>query len=764
VATSLDPLLSEAERQAVAGDVEAAEQSCARALQRTPDSLPALRLRAVLAARSGDASRAIAACEAVLRYHPDDVVALGNLGPLRFVQGDTAAAIVLLERAVRAQPQVPQLHANLAGALALLGRLPEALASYDAAVRLGPLPALTHLHRGVVLERLGDLLGAVAAYRTAHRLDPALDDARNRLAQGLLRCGLGRIRDGDFGAAVAALAEAVSVAPGSADARGELARALMKGGQFPLAVAEFGRALSLAPDRDTLWYNLGVTWLDMGDPGKALEAFSQARRRKPRELEYLRAMATAALLDRRPVEAVSHAREAHALDPEHPGVIAVLAWAQQSACDWRDWPTLIEAVRRIAATHPESLSPIALLPLLDDPQAQHSCARGHAATLRGAPAGSQRLDVPRQPGPLRIAYVSSDFGEHPVGLSIVEVIERHDRSRVRPIGVSLRMQRDSPLHGRLRRSFAEVHDVAGLPDRDVAALLRSLDVDIAVDLNGYSERGRPLLFAAGAARVQVGYLGYPGTLGAPWLDYLIADPVVVPDDALGHYSERVVRLPVCFFPSDTTQRIAAPPTREQAGLPADAVVLACMTQLQRLLPETFAVWLRILRAEPATVLWLSAGPEVATTLREQARAAGVAPERLCFAQRLESRADYLGRLSLADLFLDVFPYGGHSTVRDAIYSGVPVLVRAGRSFPSRVAASLLQAAGMADWIVDDWEGYEARARECIADPGVLLRARAQLSARDALPLFNMRRLTAELEAAYDWMLEDRATAAAPRAR
>ena len=740
---SADTVLARAQAALAAGNPALARQICDAALAGQP-ATDALKLRASLLLRAGDTEGAIADFRSWLQIHPDDTMALGNLGPLLCARGEMQQAVSVLERAVALEPGSAPLRANLGGALALAGRPADAVRAYESALALEPRYALAHERLGATHEALGAAEQALAAYRTALSLDP-----RRKFAQlGLARILLAR---GDVAAALVPLEAAIGLDPADVDLRGDLVRGLIQCGDNRRAIEQLREALALDPAREDLWLALGQAWSNLGHRPNAISAYRHGCRRLPDSHRLHAAIANLLRADRQNAEALAHARRAEALAPDAPEAVTALILARQAACDWEDWDPGVALLRRTVETHGEFVHPSTLLTLTDDPTLSRRNAEAYAARLYPGPRRAPPPPDPASDRVLRVAYISSDLGPHPVGLSLAELLERHDREAVRVIGVSLRPQPDDTTTRRLRAACDEFVDAGALSDGELTARLRDLDLDVAVDLNGYTDGARPQLYAAGIARIQAGFLGYPGTLGGGLLDYLVADGIVIPPAHDPHYTERIARLPVCFFPSDSRQRVSEIPARSAAGLPEDAFVFAGLTQTTRLLPETFAVWMQLLEETPRSVLWLAAPAEVEAMLRGSASRHGVDPGRLVFTSRIADRAAYLGRLAMADLYLDVYPYGGHSTVRDAMWAGLPVLTRSGDGFPSRVAASLLSSAGLDDWIAPDWSGYLMRARRAVAEPVRLLQARAALRDwRQGAPARTIR-LARELEAAYRQM-------------
>lgn len=367
------------------------------------------------------------------------------------------------------------------------------------------------------------------------------------------------------------------------------------------------------------------------------------------------------------------------------------------------------------------------------------------------------------PGKIKIGYFSADFRDHPVTQLLVELIETHDRSSFEAIGFSFRPADESPLGKRIAQAFDRFVDTSRMSDNALKALADEIGLDIAVNLSGHTGGSRNSVFAQRIAPVQVNYLGFPGTMGAEYMDYLITDAVVCPPGSESGYSEKLARLPHCFMPHDSQQAIAdQPPSRTASGLPEKGFVFCCFNNHHKITPEVFDIWMRLLKHEPDSVLWLSDGSELLkSNLRREAKARGVQPERLVFARRVGAMAEHLARYRLADLFLDTLPYNAHTTACDALWAGVPVLTRIGQSFAGRVAASLLHAVGLPELVTDSPETYEQLASELAGDQARLMALRNKLeAAKRTAPLFDTRMLTRHMEELFS-VMHQRALAGLP---
>jgi predicted O-linked N-acetylglucosamine transferase (SPINDLY family) len=363
-----------------------------------------------------------------------------------------------------------------------------------------------------------------------------------------------------------------------------------------------------------------------------------------------------------------------------------------------------------------------------------------------------------------VAYLSADFHDHATSQLMAELFERHDRERFEVSAWSFGPETGDAMRARLRAAFEHFHDVRNVSDDEVAARLRAAEIDIAVDLKGFTDGCRPGIFARRVAPIQVNFLGYPGTTGADYMDYIIGDAEVIPEGHEVFYSEQVVRLPDSYQVNDTKRVIAGHvPTRAEAGLPASGFVFCCFNNNYKITPEVFDVWMRLLKAVPGSVLWLLEDNAAASrNLRREAQARGVDAGRLVFAGRVLP-PDHLARHRLADLFLDTLPCNAHTTASDALWAGLPVLTCRGNAFAGRVAASLLRAVGLPELVVDDLGAYETLAIRLATAPGELAGLKARLlQNRLTHPLFDIERYRRHLESAYAAMIEQHRQGKSPR--
>lgn len=533
-----------------------------------------------------------------------------------------------------------------------------------------------------------------------------------------------------------------------------LADAELEAGDLAAGEQAARRALQLRPRHPEALARLGrVAWM-AGAHGDAAQLLGEAAASAPQH-PGIALWLGHALEDAGDAEGAADAyRRAHALLPDEPYIAAQrLAW-QRRLCDWQDVDALSRQVRDAVAGGRGAVEPFAFLSEDASAAEQLACARLRAAQFSGVrPLPPTPV---RQRGPLRIGLLSNGFGAHPTGLLTVAVFEQLRQDPALDIHLfALTRDDGSPIRQRLCAA-TRLHDVAGLRHADVAARIRGEGVDVLFDLRGWGGGGVPEVLALRPAPVQVNWLAYPGTSGAPWMDVVLADDFVLPAALEAHFSERVVRLPRAFQPSDNTRVLQPAPSRAACGLPGHGVVFCCFNNSYKLNPRSMARAFQVLQGVPGSVLWLLSGPGRADArLRDAARAAGVDPARLVFMAKLP-HAQYLARYALADLFLDTHPYNAHTTASDALWAGCPVLTCPGDTFAARVAGSLNHHLGLHAMNVADDAAFITRAIALGNDPAALAQLRTQLAqARAGSSLFDMAGFAADLSRMLQQLASER---------
>lgn len=659
----------------------------------------------------------------ILGRDPRDFDALHLLGVIRQQQGRSQEAAALIGAAIQRKPASARAQSNYGLALADLGRLDEALAALDRAVVADPDFADAHSNRASVLLRLG-------------RDDEALASAGRALA----------------------------LAPNHVDGHNNRGNALQGLRRHADAVACYDRALALRPDYAAAHYNRGSALRQLGRHADAMTAFDRALALRQDYAEALFSRGDALCELGRQSEAIADYERAIALRPDHPHALNGLADVALSICDW---PRTQELAQRLAdgiASGRTVANPFTLIRLRDDPDLHR---RGAEAFIRDR-VGNTRPAL-CDPGVwrhhrIRVAYLSADYHHHATAYLIAELIELHDRDRFEVMAMSFGSDDGSDIRKRLVAAFDRFIDGRAKSDREIAALLAALKIDIAVDLKGYTRESRPDILSFRPAPIQVSWLGYPGTLGADFIDYVIADATIMPAEQTPFYAEKIVRLPDTYQVNDRKRTIAAAtPTRPEAGLPAAGIVFCCFNNSFKIMPPVFDVWMRLLAAVPGSVLWLLRdNPGAEANLRQAARARGIDVARLVFADRVPL-PDHLARHRLADLFLDTLPYNAHTTASDALWAGLPLVTCQGHAFAGRVAASLLKAAGLPELVTDTLPDYERLALRLATDAAALKAIRDKLARnRDSCALFDADRFRRAIETAYRTMWESWQHGESPR--
>lgn len=705
------------------GQFETASSVCLKGLQGDPGNVYLLYVAAAALLQQDRLQEALEKFDALLAREPDHLAGLTERSSVHMALEQYEAARADIERAIALQPQY----------------------------------ADAHLNRGILAGRLKRYDDALSAFELTLKLNPNAANAW---------LGLGNVFFDQKCAAeaLAAFDRALALAPGAGEAwlgRGNVLFDLKQSGP---ALAAYDKALSLRPSLAQAWIGRGNVLFDAGRHEEALAAYDKALALKPQSAEAAAGRGHALAGLRRPEEAITAYSEALARNGELMGLQGDRIFARMQLCDWDgiegDLDRLLQAVSAgEAVTSPFNL-------LVSDASAadQLRCAR--TWTDRRYPMQPPIWQGERYAHDrVRIGYVSADFRQHPVAYLAAGLFEAHDRNRFEVVGLSIGQDDGSEIRRRLERGFDKFIDVAKLGVDEIARHIKTEEIDVLVDLNGFTQNARPGILARRAAPVQVNYLGFPGTMGADYVDYIVADPVLVPPSHHEAFAEKLVTLPHSYLPHDDAGRAISDGRLERStfGLPDNAFVFCCFNNAYKFSPQMFASRMRILRAVEGSVLWLSqAHPSAMDNLRKHAAAAGVAPERLIFAARVTSMADHLARHRLADLFLDTLPYNAHTTASDALWVGLPVLTQIGGSFAGRVAASLLTAIDLPELIVQTSEQFENHAIELANSREKLSRIKERLARnRSSSPLFDTKLLARHLEFAFARMVERSRAGLAP---
>lgn len=598
------------------------------------------------------------------------------------------------------------------------------------------------LKSAFALHRAGQLAQAARLYGEIIRAEPAN-------AEALYLLGFLHFQSGEFGEAERLLGASLAINPNAPDALYNRAQALMKLKRGGEALLLFDRLLATNPGIAEAWHGRGMALSALARDEEAILSYGRALAIRPLP-ETLNNRANVLFGLKRFEESAADYEAILATGRDIPYARGSMVFSRLHGCDWRG---LAEQKERIAAelrAGGRVAQPGAMLAISDSPEDQRRAAEIWAASevppARHPLWAGERYSHER----IRLAYISADFCSHAVAYLIAGVMEAHDRNRFEVTAISLGSDDGSDIRQRIANACEHFIDASGRDDAEIAGLVRSRETGIAIDLMGYTGGSRMGIFASRPAPVQASFLGFPGTTGAPYIDYLIADPIVVPKDDRRHFRETIAYLPDTYLPSEFARTIAKTPSRREAGLPETGFVFCSFNNTYKLTPELFGLWMRLLRTVEGSVLWLGEGNSAsARNLKREAEDHGIDPRRLVLAPFLQAREDHLARLRLAGVFLDTLPYGGHASALDALWAGVPVLTCLGKTFAGRVAASLVSAAGIPELAASSLAEYERIALELATGEQKLSQLKTKLAAnREAAALFDTLRFTRNLEAAY----------------
>ena len=618
------------------------------------------------------------------------------------------AALRMLRKALLIDPNSANTNNNMGNILRSTGDLDAAIGHYSMATRLQPDFALAHNNLGVTHWHKGNSKAARESYAAAIQLSPDYADAHNNLGYALNK-------EGDLAGAVASYRKAVKYEPGFAEAHNNLGNALQDLGALDEAITCFQTALHLSPNRAAIHYNMGNAMQELGNRPKAVASYAFACE----------------------------------LEPDYQSARSQKLHQLSHICDW-EMIALDRSLLPSLGTTDQEVDPFNMLALEDAPE--RHLKRSRLYTANKYPQPQLPLEPPplSKPKRLRIGYFSADFQKHPSMYLMAGMLEAHDREKVEVYAYTYGPDSADEMRHRAVAAVDEFKEVRNMTDFDLARLARRDKIDIAIHVNGHTQNSRTGVFAYRAAPVQINYLGYPGTLGADFIDYIISDKRIVPDGFETFYTEKMIYLPHTYQPTDN-QRVVSDRsmTRRDMGLPDTGFVFCCFNNNYKITAAEFAIWMRLLAQVEGSVLWLlKSNPWAEQNLRRALVTAGLSQDRLVFAEKLP-QPQHLARQRLADLFLDTFKYNAHTTTSDALWIGLPVVTMMGRGFAARVAGSLLSAVEMPELITDSATAYERLALELAQNPSRLTALRQKLAdKRDTAPLFDTARYTRHLEAGY----------------
>ena len=741
--------------------------------------------RGALLHAKGQLAPAIHCYKKALALIPDSVQLLQRLGAAEAQIGRFENALTSFERCLELNPDNAAHHNNRANVLREMGRFQEALLGYEESIKLRANYPEALNNRGVVLHELGQTEEALASFSEALQKHPNNPEALNNKGRTLAACGR-------FKEALENCQAALLINPNFLDARYNCGSVLKSLGRFTEALEMFnqlllqqpnhlealneagnihrelkqyrealtlyGRALKLAPGFVKALNNQGNSFRDLKQLEQAQQCYRRALEIEPGRAEIHFNLAVVLEELGRFEQALEHYLDASRLQPDQARYLGAIQHVRMFLCDWTDFDSALANIEEALSCRRSAIDPFASLALFDRPQLHRIAAElfiGEKFTNKHSDlsgACKPTLSVAnRRP---RIGYFSSDFHNHATMHLLLDVLKYQNQERFDYYAFSFGPQTQDSWQQAARACFRDFFDVRDLSDAQVCELSRHVGIDIAVDLKGFTQDARMGVFAARAAPLQLSYLGYPGTIGAAFMDYAIVDREVVPDGSDRHFTESLIYFPGCYQPNMRDREVAKEVlSRTEHDLPEHAVVFCCFNSLHKLTPVIFEAWMTILQAVDSAVLWLLGTHELARrNLHRRAEEAGVTANRIIFANHLPVE-QHLNRIRHGDVFLDTYPYSAHTTASDALRMGVPLITLRGMSFASRVASSILKELGLTELITDSLDAYKSLAIRLGTDPQALkaLKQRVLIAAKTS-NLFDPQRYSKELEAIYEQML------------
>jgi len=655
---------------------------------------------------------AIKSWDHAIKIKPDYAEAYYNRGKaLHELQKKIEPAIESFDKAIQIKPDYAEAYNNRGNAFRDFNKLNEAIESYDKAIQIKPDYADAYYNRGNAFRDFNKLNEAIESYDKAIQIKPDYMEAYNNRGTSLK----------DFN-------------------------------KLNEAIENFNKAIQIKPDSYEAYYNRGTTFLELKKIEPAIESFDKAIQIKPDYVEAHYNRGKAFLEFNKLDDVFQSYSKAIQIEPDHDYLLGEFFYLKNSLCNWSFFNENLEKLKDKILQFKTATMPFSTLSIYDLPSLQKISAEMYLKS-RYSKIDILKPIAKREPNKkIRIGYYSADFRTHAVSYHLVNLLELHNKSKFELIGFSLNPEKkDDEMYKRISSAFNQFINVSAKSDKEIAQISRDLKIDIAVDLMGFTKDNKFGIFIERCAPIQVSYLGYSATTGSKAIDYIVGDKFLIPKENQKDYSEKIIYLPGSFMVNDSTKKISNRIfTREEIGLPKEGFVFCSFNNYYKINPKIFDVWMSLLKKVKNSVLWLSEGNNIAiSNLQKEASQRGVDSNRLVFAKRTKLLADHLARLKAADLFIDTIPYNGHSTASDALWSGLPVLTLTGKSFASRVSASLLNALGISELITYTEKEYEDLALELVNNPDKLKEIKIKLEKNKLnKSLFNTKVFTNNIELAY----------------
>ncbi|MBU3636999.1 tetratricopeptide repeat protein [Polynucleobacter sp. es-MAR-4] len=709
-----------------------------------------LGLLGIVSAKKGLYPEALKYTNDSLKALPKNPITLSNLGNIYLELKEFEKALDAYDKSIKIEPKYAEAWSNKGNVLQELKRFEEAITHYDQAITLTPNSAEAWSNKGNALQEVKRFEEALTHYDQALQLRPNYAEAWSNKGNALQEVKR-------FEEAIAHYDQALGLKPEYVKAYASKGNTLQKMKRFEEAIAYYDHALSLDSAFAEAYSCKGYALHDLKQFDEAITQHDKALAlNSDRAESWLNKGLTLNALARYD-EAITCCQKALSLVPDLDWVDGYLIHLRMKIASWSGFAGILENIFIKILANKKAIRPFDLLSLNDDPVLNRQAANIFAKNQFLSNLDLEPIPKHGKNEKIRIAYFSPDFRNHPVSFLTAELFEIHDRSRFEVVAFALQKAPvGDEMNLRLKQGFDKFIEVDNLSDQEIAGLARDLGIDIAIDLAGFTQNSRVGIFSYRAAPIQVNWLGYPGTIGADFIDYIVADRAIIPESHRDFYAEKIVHLPDTYMVDDSMRLPSSRVfTREECGLPEDAFIFCCFNNDFKFNPHVLDVWSRILLTVENSVLWISKNnKDFQENIKAEFEKCHIASSRIIFAQRVDSMADYLARYRLADLFLDTYPYGAHTTAVDSLKAGVPLLTLMGQSFPSRVAASLLNAIGLPELITTNEEEYAALAIELATKPEKLADIKLKLASNLlTAPLFDTPLFTKNLEAVYLRMYE-----------
>ena len=711
-------------------------------VQQFPMSVVLYNIQGAVLQELGQLDLSIEAYSKALAIKPNYTAAYYNMGNALKEQGKLEEAIEAYNKALAIKPDHSDASYNMAYTFQEQGKLEEAIATYKKVLAIKPDYVDAYNNMGNALKEQGKLEEAIAAYNKALAIKPDYVDAYNNMGVALKeQCKLGE--------AIEAYKKALAIKPDYADVYNNMGNALQEQGSLEEAIEAYNEALAIQPDHAEAYYNMGYTFQEQGKLEEAIATYNKAIALKPDHAEAYYNMGITIQCQGNLKEAIAAFNNALALQPDYETARGQKLYQLAHICDWdaiAEDSTLIPSL----GTNEKFVPPFVMLSLEDAPDSHRIRSEVYAKAIylqRPLPLPALPSKKPKR---IRIGYFSADFHNHATMYLMAKVFAAHDRQKFEVYAYSYGPDANDQMRQALIKSVDVFDDVREMSFKDTALLARQDKIDIAVDLKGHTQDQRLGIFAYRPAPTQISYLGYPGTIGTEFIDYIVADPVVVPSNRRSAYSEEIIYLPHTYQPNDNTRIISQKvTTKADMGLPEDGFVFCCFNSNYKISPAEFDIWMRLLCKVNGSVLWLlKSNLWVEQNLQREAKKRGIQANRLVFAEKLP-HDQHLGRQKHADLFIDTFNVNAHTTASDALWAGLPIVTKLGQGFAARVAGSLLNAVGLAELITENEHDYEALILELATNPVKLAKIKEKLAVnRLSQPLFDTQQYTKHLEEGY----------------